>query len=249
MAIETWFPLAVYFEDLRPPPEVRRAMLAHLEPFVARHDATASTRFAWTGDTKSCWQIHRAEPFAWLRREVEHHTIAFARALGVNLSVVGFYFQRSWPVLSRPEEQVSRHSHPNASISAVYFLKTPRDPERAGRLVFHNVAEQNGLGIGFGTRDTRGISGWNPLNYQQARYLPLENRLLLFPSRQPHSVEPNHSDELRISLSFDVAVTCSRHADPGRHEFLSPPPEDWCEFGSRVEEQLRELPHAASGER
>jgi uncharacterized protein (TIGR02466 family) len=238
MAIETWFPLAVYFEDLRPPAEVKRGMQTRLEPLIAQHEATASTGFAWTGDTRSFWQVHLAPEFAWLRSEVERHTIRYARELGVNLAAMGFYFQRSWPVFSRKSEQVARHSHPNASISAVYFLKAPTPPGSGGRLVFHNQAEQNGLGVGFGTRNTQGIASWNPLNFQSVHYAPVEDRLLLFPSRQHHSVEPNASPELRISVSFDVALTCSRHVNPGLHEFLAPPPEEWTEFDSQVEEDI-----------
>jgi uncharacterized protein (TIGR02466 family) len=236
MKIETWFPLAVAFEDLQPPPEVRQRMLAWLEPFIASHATTTSDQYAWTGDRRSCWQIHRVEEFRWIRRQVERHTIEYARTLGVDLATIGFYFQRSWPVLSRTGEQVARHSHPNASLSAVYFLKTPADPSRAGRLQFHNEAEQSSLGKGFSGRDTRGISVWNEFNYTQASYLPVEGRLVLFPARQIHSVEANQSKELRISLAFDIALTCSRHADPGRHEFLTPPPEEWSEFSSQVED-------------
>jgi uncharacterized protein (TIGR02466 family) len=235
MKIETWFPLAVCYEDLKPPPGVRERMLVWLDPFVASHGATPSDQYAWTGDRRSCWQIHRLEEFRWIRGEVERGAIQFARALGVNLATIGFYFQRSWPVLSRTGEQVARHAHPNASLSGVYFLKTPADPAAAGRLFFHNDAEQSSLGKGFSGFDTRGISDWNQFNYVQASYLPVEGRLILFPARQTHSVGPNQSADLRISLAFDIALTCSRHADPGRHEFLTPPPEEWNEFTSRVE--------------
>jgi uncharacterized protein (TIGR02466 family) len=211
-------------------------MLAWLEPFIASHAATNSDHFAWTGDRRGCWKLHGVEEFRWIRRQVERRTIEFARALGVNLAAIGFYFQRSWPVLSRPGEQVGRHAHPNASLSAVYFLKTPVDRASAGQLVFHNDAEQSSLGKGFAGPDTRGIGTWNEFNYPHVHYEPVEGRLILFPSRQAHSVGINQTDELRISLSFDIALTCSRHADPGRHEFLLPPPEEWNEFSSQVED-------------
>jgi uncharacterized protein (TIGR02466 family) len=228
--LETWFPLAVYYEDLQPDPETKARMLAYLEPWIAAHEADAREPVAWTGDRRGCWQIHREPAFDWLRREVERHVIEYARVLGVNLAVTGFYFQRSWPVLARPDEQVPRHAHANASISAVYYLKTPADADASGRLYFHNQAEQNALGNGFGLHDTRGIATWNELNYRDVGYPPVEDRLVLFPARQVHSVAANQSSELRISLSFDVAVTCSRHADPGQHEFLIPPPGEWTEF-------------------
>jgi uncharacterized protein (TIGR02466 family) len=247
MAIEAWFPLAIYYEDLAPPLEIRERMLAHLAPFIAEHEATESRGFAWTGDIRGCWQLHKLEAFAWLRSQVERHAIRYARELGVNLAVMGFYFQRAWPVLSRKGEMVGPHSHPNASLSAVYFLRVPGDPEKAGRLQFHNEAGQNSLGRGFAADSTRGIAHWNPLNYQKVSYAPIEGRLVLFPSRQHHSVERNQDDVLRISISFDIALTCSRHADPGQHEFLAPPPEEWEEFTAQAGDEIGVYAGAGAG--
>jgi uncharacterized protein (TIGR02466 family) len=232
MAIETWFPLAVYYEDLETPLEVKQRMLDHLAPALEQHLRNPSTGFAYTGDTRSEWQIHESDAFSWLRDRVEHHAVRFAKALGVNLAVMGFYFQRSWPVFTRQGEKVNLHSHPNASLSGVYFLSVG-DMEKAGSLIFHNDSRQNALGVGFDTNNTRGITQWNAFNYAQAVYKPQEGRLVLFPAKQLHSVEPNQTDQIRISVSFDIALTCSRHADPGRHEFLQPPPEDWKEFRSQ----------------
>lgn len=233
MAIETWFPLAVYYEDLEPPPEVKQGMLDYLAPALEQYCRNPSTGFAYTGDTRSEWQLHEVEAFAWLRDQLERHALQFARSLGVNLAVIGFYFQRAWPVFTRQGERVNVHSHPNASLSSVYFLSVG-DLEKSGNLVFHNDSRQNSLGVGFESNNTRGITHWNELNYNQAVYKPHEGRLVLFPARQIHSVEPNQSDLIRISVSFDIALTCSRHADPGRHEFLPPPPEDWTEFRSQA---------------
>jgi len=235
MAVETWFPLAVYYEDLGPSAEVKQEMLAYLNPLIEQYRKTESKGAAYTGDTRGAWQLHREKPFQWLRGRVEVHTIEFARKLGVNLGVIGFYFQRSWPVFSRKGEQVYRHCHPNATISGVYYLDVPPSEGEGGRLVFHNDSQQNSLGTGFGTDTTRGISQWNDLNYRDVLYKPIEGRLVLFPSKQPHSVEACRAEGLRISLSFDIALTCSRHADPGQHEFLAPPPGEWVEFSSQLQ--------------
>ena len=167
--------------------------------------------------------------FFWLRRQVEIHALNYARTLGANVAIMGFHFQRAWPVFSRTAEKVAPHTHPNANISAVYYLQV-RDPEKSGHLVFLNEHEPNALGPDLSGNATAGIAGWNEFNCLKARYSPTEGRLVLFPASQPHSVEPNKSADVRIALSFDIAVTCSKHMDPGRHEFLSPPPAMWDEF-------------------
>ena len=68
-----------------------------------------------------------------------------------------------------------------------------------------------------------------PFNYEEGYYAPTEVKVLIF-SKQRHGVEANETGEMRISLSFDIVITSSEKADPGLHEFLSPPPSQWKKF-------------------
>jgi len=38
-------------------------------------------------------------------------------------------------------------------------------------------------------------------------YTPVEGEMILFPAHLPHRVEPNYSDDLRISISFNICVS------------------------------------------
>lgn len=70
------------------------------------------------------------------------------------------------------------HTRSQESISGVIYLSTPK---KCGNIVFHN-----------------------PLNLDEARvFFPKVGLLLLFPNILPHAVEPNLSQEDRISISFN----------------------------------------------
>ena len=64
-------------------------------------------------------------------------------------------------------------------------------------------------------------------NFQSAAYRPIEGRLLVFPSKQPHAVDPHHSEAKRVSLSYDVVITSREDGSAGLREFLTPPPSQW----------------------
>jgi hypothetical protein len=55
---------------------------------------------------------------------------------------------------------------------------------------------------------------------------------MLFPAKQRHAVTMNETDELRVSLSFDIVLTASK-AVAGSYEFLTPPPSQWQRFRTR----------------
>lgn len=221
MKIETWFPLAVATCDLAPSPEATASMLLDLESSVAAAAAQPRLDLAWTGDVNGRSDLHRRAPFAWLRAEVEREARAYALALGSDPAGLRFFFQGSWAVLSTADEAVATHAHMAASISAVYYLQVPAGKRGGGLLVFENASNPNSLGAGFGEVGSAMTKRAGPLNRLEACYSARAGRLLLFPSRQPHSVRSHGSPGLRIAITFDIAVVpcASKHpkdrpADP-----------------------------------
>ena len=117
-------------------------------------------------------------------------------------------------------------------MSAVYYVDIPEgvEPSAAGVFVVHNKHSQNEVQTGIASISTTAICDWNDLNIKTAMYLPLPGRLLLFPSKQPHSVAPNQTEGMRISVSFDIVMTASKRAGKDTLEFLAPPPDRWKAF-------------------
>jgi uncharacterized protein (TIGR02466 family) len=234
MPIDTWFPLAVYYEDLPEAAHHKQALMdavLHLEE--VGHAPRNYPEMAWTGDLHGVEKIHTDPRFEWIVQQVEIHTVTYLKELGLDLSQIELFIQRAWPVVSRHQQEVGAHCHNTANISAVYYVAVPESgSDEAGCLAFFDDARQNEVSPGLGSENTDIIATWNYFNQDQALYLPTEGRLLLFPAKQRHAVTLNHTEGLRISLSFDIVMTAKLGASAGTYEFLTPPPSQWRAFGS-----------------
>jgi uncharacterized protein (TIGR02466 family) len=231
MPIETCFPLAIYYEDLADAPKHQQSLIdAVLQLEQDGAERRNYPEMAWTGDLHGVEQIHTNPDFEWIVGQVEWHTANYLLELGVDLTKVDLYIQRAWPIVSRTEQEIGSHCHNTAHISAVYYIKVPAegtyDP---GRLVFFNDARVNEVSPGLGSENTDIVDDDNYLNQLQTAYLPVEGRLLMFPAKQRHAVTMNETEELRLSLSFDIVLTATATA-AGAYEFLTPPPSQWKKF-------------------
>ena len=90
----------------------------------------------------------------------------------------------------------SEHVH-GEILSGVFYLKAP--PE-SGKFVISNP----GLNRLWGGCNL--IKEKNQFTGEMMRIEPEEGSILLFPSYLPHSVETNHHDDERISISFNLMV-------------------------------------------
>ncbi|MBD1825613.1 hypothetical protein H6F51_24395 [Cyanobacteria bacterium FACHB-DQ100] len=231
MPIETWFPLAIYYEDL---PDAAKHQQSLIKAVLQLEKEAIEPRnypeMAWTGDIHGVNQIHTHPAFEWIVKQVEQHVAAYLQDIGVDLSKVDLYIQRAWPIVSRSEQEIGAHSHNTAHISAVYYIQVPTDEMGdPGSLVFFNDARVNEVCPGLGSENTDIVDSDNYLNQLYAAYPPVEGRLLIFPAKQRHAVTMNETEELRMSLSFDIVVTATGTA-AGVYEFLTPPPPQWKKF-------------------
>jgi len=87
------------------------------------------------------------------------------------------------------------HTHPNCLYSGVYYVKTP---ENCGLLKFEDPNP--------GTNLYRPIKKEGQIEKEYWReifYKPVAGRLIMFPAWLLHSVLPNESDDIRISISWN----------------------------------------------
>jgi uncharacterized protein (TIGR02466 family) len=99
-----------------------------------------------------------------------------------------------WANVYAPGAAHRAHSHPNNFLSAVYYLRT-----RAGAdsINFHDPRGQAGV-----IRPP--VTELTSANTDQVVVRVTNGMLLLFPSYLHHSVDPNTSGEMRVSLSFNL---------------------------------------------
>ena len=87
------------------------------------------------------------------------------------------------------------HIHPNSLFSGVYYVKSQPN---SGKLVCNDP--RPGIQTNMPTR----VKGQPPKHLWREIHLdPKEGRILMFPSWLWHCVEPNESNDIRISVSFN----------------------------------------------
>ncbi|MGL6133456.1 MAG: putative 2OG-Fe(II) oxygenase [Prochlorococcaceae cyanobacterium] len=227
LAIEPLFPVALGQVQLRPDPLELAGQLQAL--FVLRGEAESNPDpdCAWTGDLNGVWQLHHHATFSPLIAELTNHVRSYLDQLGFDPRKLTLHLQRCWPVLSEPTQVVGRHHHPNAHLSAIYYLSGDGSG-RSGCLRLWPLRQVNelvaGLGVGHGGPLTP-----TPWTRPWLDVAPRTGLLVVFPSCIDHAVLPNDDpDALRCSLSLDFVLT----APPMREgqaspEYLAPHPSHW----------------------
>ena len=107
--------------------------------------------------------------------------------------------QNMWININEFKDYNKSHTHPNAHWSGVYYIKTP---ENCGNIIFespaHDIMDHTYYATKFKDQNVyNSITHW-----QEAK----ENILYIFPGWLKHRVEPNLSDENRISISFNIGL-------------------------------------------
>jgi uncharacterized protein (TIGR02466 family) len=100
-----------------------------------------------------------------------------------------------WANINPPGGYNQPHVHPNAVFSGVYYVKAPPN---SGRLVCQDPRP----GIQTCMPDRKKEQVPKHL-WRDVRIEPKENRAIMFNSCLWHSVEPNMSNETRISVSYN----------------------------------------------
>ena len=100
-----------------------------------------------------------------------------------------------WANINPPGGSNQPHVHPNTLFSGVYYIKTPLN---CGKLVCNDP--RPGIQTVMPTR----IKGTPPKHLWRECHLDVkEGRIIIFPAWLWHAVEPNESNDIRISVSFN----------------------------------------------
>ena len=100
-----------------------------------------------------------------------------------------------WANINPPGGYNKPHIHPNSLFSGVYYVKTPPN---SGRLICNDPRP------GIQTCMPNRKKGQPPKHlWREVNLQPKENRAIMFNSWLWHTVEPNKSNEDRISISFN----------------------------------------------
>ena len=100
-----------------------------------------------------------------------------------------------WANINHPGGYNKPHVHPNTLFSGVYYIKTPPN---CGKLICSDP--RPGIQTVLPVR----VKGTLPRHLWRECHLDVkEGRIIIFPAWLWHSVEPNESNDIRISVSFN----------------------------------------------
>jgi len=151
------------------------------------------------GSWQSGQDLHNREPFVDLIACI-HSTaqtiLKFLRVADDTVEITG-----CWANINATGASHAIHSHPNNFLSGIYYISTHPGADSVN---FHDPRPQTGI-----IRPP--VTELTSQNTDQVVVTVRDGMLLMFPSYLAHSVAPNESDKLRISISFNMMF--SRYAE------------------------------------
>ena len=139
------------------------------------------------------YQSHNVK-ISLLVKEINKYLNVFSESHAIDNELV---IDNMWININEFKDYNITHCHPNALFSGVYYVKTP---DKCGNITFENpstdVMTHTYQGINFKEYNLfNSVTHWQSVK---------ENILYVFPGWLKHRVEPNLSNEKRISISFNI---------------------------------------------
>jgi len=105
-----------------------------------------------------------------------------------------------WANINPPGGMNRAHQHPNSLWSGVYYIKAPKN---CGQL---KIDDPRSVACMSRPRQKEGAV---PARlFRETHYEPVAGRLIMFPAWLMHCVDPNNSNDIRISVSFNFLQKC-----------------------------------------
>ena len=209
---------AVAKAKLNPPSIELSGMMEFMQNL---QDKSEQTNKQFWGQEGGMAHLHQLKEFNWLTVEVEKVVARYLSDLGYDVNRIALFHQKSWPVITRKNKSIDRHSHNNSILAAVFYLQC--DQDSGGDLFFHmnkpslpNIPKIISRELEFPTLLTK-IS-------------PHAFDLVVFPSNLDHSVSRYNAENPRWSISYDISVTAAERLGSGNTENVMIHPKYWREF-------------------
>ena len=189
--------------------------------------AIADVENSWTGDVNGHSNLHTREDFAEVFDLIRIGVFEYINGLGVDGSKLDVYFTRSWAVKQEGKQVVSLHDHSQSHISVCYYPKV--SPNAGAFVVSPEELPNEFLPNLFSDDHHRNTGLIDPANKHTKKefYLkPIDDLLLIFPSKMFHKVLPNSKNcpYPRYSISADLVCTVK---EEDSHEHCLPPLSMW----------------------
>lgn len=173
-------------EDYQPINDLIMRTLREMEPALDN----LKPKESWQSDQA----LHKLEEF---QRLVDCIKEAAETALDyLRIGREAFKITGCWANVNMPGAGHRLHSHPNNYLSGVYYVQTQ---EGANTINFHDPRPQTGILC-------PPVTNLTAENADQVVVTVRDGTIVMFPAWLPHSVDPNRSDRLRMSIGFNVML-------------------------------------------
>jgi len=190
-APETWFPSPVWSRHVPDHERINAHILSVLEEL--EESGRAITR-SNVGGWHSAANLHLGEELGEIRRIIGHACAGCATRLSFDFDHFELFFQEMWLNKNGPGDFNKAHVHPNSLLSGAYYAKVP---EKSGNIEFYDPVRERVM-------CTFPVKQRTRINSQAMEYKGREGLLLIFPGWLQHSVQPNRSEDFRVSISFNM---------------------------------------------
>lgn len=188
---ETWFPSPVWSRQVPDHQRINAHILSVLEEL--ERNGRAITR-SNVGGWHSAANLHLSNDLAEIRRIIGNACAGCANYLAFDFDRFELFFQEMWLNRNGPGDFNKAHVHPNSILSGAYYAKVP---EGSGNIEFYDPVRERVMA-------TFPVKARTRINTQAMEYKGKEGLLLIFPGWLQHSVQPNRSNDFRVSISFNM---------------------------------------------
>jgi uncharacterized protein (TIGR02466 family) len=137
----------------------------------------------------------------WLKDQIDLTTTAFLQHAGINRPLSWTNF--GWYNINRYGDHHAPHTHPWSYLSGTYYVQVPPAPER----VDDPAASPACISFYDPRTGANMVTVGTEPDARAAHVVrPTAGTLLLWPAPVQHYVHPNLSTDLRISISFNLAM-------------------------------------------
>lgn len=136
----------------------------------------------------------------WLKQCIDKTVADYFRNMSVQYDIK--WSVQGWANINRHGDYHTLHNHPHSYLSGTYYIKVPdvqggsRSDLNPGAISFFDPRPQ---------ANTTAIMGDGQID-PEFRIQPVPGLMLLWPSFLHHMVHPNLSEDLRVSVSYNVLL-------------------------------------------
>ena len=192
MIKEYFFPTIIYVKDLPNANELNPYLEKHIAEWSNQDKGVSKTNVnGWHSQTdmnhKKEYEPLTKELFQMLSEIIQEEHLDTEPKLG-----------NMWANINPPGGYNNSHIHPNSLFSGVYYVKASPNSGRLGLMDPRPGVQQ--------VMPARKPGKLPRELWRDTYYDPVPGRLIMFPAWMWHKVEPNKTNDVRISVSFNFIM-------------------------------------------